>query len=135
MQCLIWNVSLLVKTYLVGKSVAVLLHDQKLIWKVPILLYTEQIGSKVLSVAVVCADSRPNFHKILEKLKYCNQNFSFSKVWMFFRSQCNPKVSWKIVCLLFFLDDVCNVRSLGFFSSKGLFWNVFSKCISWSSQF
>ena len=42
-QYLILKVSLMVKTYLVGKSVAVLLHNLKLIWKVPILLHTEQI--------------------------------------------------------------------------------------------
>ena len=41
MQYLIQKVSLMVKTWLVDKRVAVLLHNQKLIWKVPILLYTE----------------------------------------------------------------------------------------------
>ena len=42
----------MVKTYLIDKSVAVLLHIQKLNWEVPILLHTKQNGSKVLSVAV-----------------------------------------------------------------------------------
>ena len=31
------------KTYLVGKSLSVILHNLKLIWKVPILLHTELI--------------------------------------------------------------------------------------------
>ena len=52
MQYLIWKVSLMVKAYLVDKSVTVLLDNQNLIWEVPILLHTKQNGSKVLSVAV-----------------------------------------------------------------------------------
>ena len=42
MQYLIWKVSLMVRTCLVVKRMAVLLHSKKLIWKVPILLHTEQ---------------------------------------------------------------------------------------------
>ena len=52
-QYLIWKVSLIVKTYPVGKSVAVFLHYQKLIWILPILLHTGQRECSVLTTAVL----------------------------------------------------------------------------------
>ena len=42
----------MVKTHLLGKSVAVLLYNQKLNPKVPILLHTEQNECSVLTTAV-----------------------------------------------------------------------------------
>ena len=56
MKYLISKVSLIVKTYLVGKSEAVLLHNLKLIWKVPILLHTEQIVCRLLRRTVSSAE-------------------------------------------------------------------------------
>ena len=39
-QYLKWKFSLMVKTYLVGKSVVILLHIKALIWKHPVLYHT-----------------------------------------------------------------------------------------------
>ena len=52
MQYLNWKVSLIAKTYPLSKNVAVLLHYQKLIWKVLILLHTGQNECSVLTTAV-----------------------------------------------------------------------------------
>ena len=58
MQYLILKVSLISKTYLVGRSEAVLLH-KKIHLKIPILLHTEQtlylisVGSVVVAAAVL----------------------------------------------------------------------------------
>ena len=43
MQYLIWKILLMVKTYLVGKSMAILLYSKNLVWNVLILLHTEPI--------------------------------------------------------------------------------------------
>ena len=68
MQYLIWKVLLIVKTYLVGKSVAVLLHNQKLVWKVPILLHTEQIVCRLLQRTVLLLLSKEVYNE--EKLDF-----------------------------------------------------------------
>ena len=50
-----------VKTYLVGKSVAILLHSKKIISKHPVLYHTEENGQILngLRVAVFCGASSP----------------------------------------------------------------------------
>ena len=69
MQYLNWKVTLMVKTYLVDKSVAVHLFNKKLIRKVPILLHTGQNECSVLTTAVYTMDI---FWKSLFLLYYHN---------------------------------------------------------------
>ena len=77
----------MVKTYLVGKSMAVLLHNQKLVWKVPILLQTEQIECRLLQRTVVKWIDGHYFDIwgwVYEQLFLAFENSRFVKLYLYF---------------------------------------------------
>ena len=93
MQYLNWKVSLMVKTYFVGKSVAVHLCNKKLIQKVPILLHTGQNECSVLTRVVKWGLITREFSFSFSKFEgFWGWGQGFQNFWGFFEAEGDVKV-------------------------------------------